>query len=251
MITRIKKALKAFWDNLTYPRISTKLDAMSSFEHKHICLAFRLLDINDFKMVCPIKDLTPDDPEWHEECDHCPCQAILYLSKSQHIFDDKASMELIITNPRSENHPVAHVEFYDKFELKDKARLRTIYLTGYTLSLNEDSLSVKLQFINKKTVVADNANILFGSCNLIYDVLGEIESGTVLIATQQLDVLRVTLNNLVDNTVPLQLVSCKEGTTLMVRSKLNDAFSFYVEGITSDISWVPENYEDYLYDRDN
>lgn len=112
MITRIKKALKVFWDNLTYPRISTKLDAMNSFDHKHICLAFRLLDINDFKKVCPIENLTPTDPECHNECDHCPCQAILQLTKDQHLMDDKARMELTITNPSRGDHSVAGIYFY-------------------------------------------------------------------------------------------------------------------------------------------
>ncbi len=89
MFVKIRRALRAAHKALKMPMGRLHSYSWNPGDHKHICLAARLLEPDDFREVCP---LAPGAwPELEDPCDECGYFAIVDFDTSM---DGKRSISI-------------------------------------------------------------------------------------------------------------------------------------------------------------
>ena len=101
MFYRIRRALRAARTAFRSPSPKLHGNNWGANDHAHICLAYRLLETDDFSEVCPIKGTKI--PEWEDACDRCSYLTIVRFLKTRdgkHIFFDSLPGRDAIDNRR-------------------------------------------------------------------------------------------------------------------------------------------------------
>lgn len=73
---RLKQSYRWFKENICQPRSFPRPLGFNNFAHRHICLALRLINHKDFRIICPLvkqKGLkyTKENAEYDDVCDSC------------------------------------------------------------------------------------------------------------------------------------------------------------------------------------